>query len=367
MPRIVTLFNSDNCGAYLQAWALGQVVRGLTGEEPTYVDTGARSLRRSLVRQMLSSVRHRCPRRIRFSVRKYRTYCAAVDRLSVESPHDASFGDDLVVFGSDEIWNVSRPNISPYPALWGEGLEGGWRISYAPSANGADLSAFPDREGLRASLEGFRALSARDEATVRDVSALTGLDVELVCDPTLLLTREAYRPLEEAPGQQKFMLVYSYGQRLEPLDVECIVRYARDRGLALVSADNWLPWCDESVPCGPGGFLGLIEAADCVVTDTFHGTVLSAIYGKAFASYAKGQAKTEGFLASAGLKGRDPDRVGSLEGCLASTVDWASVCGRIDGARARSMHYLGGAVRDWADATGRGLPGHGARGGQVDD
>ncbi len=315
-PNIVTLYNSPNCGAFLQAFALGDALRDMTGSAPRYVETGARSPLPSRKAVFKAAIKNMDIGRWGFEKKKSENFVRALSGYELVGA-DTVFGDsDLLVFGSDEIWNLSRAKVSAYPALWGSGIAGGCRVSYAPSANGADLAAASCCEDFKNSLEKFSLLSARDPATQRSVSELAGRDVEIVCDPTLLLDVENYRGIQQEGGLRDYLLVYSYGHNMTQADISAIRGFAKTRGLKVVSAGFKLKWCDVSVPAGPFEFLGLMDKADYVVTDTFHGTVFASIYHKRYASFGRTNSKVLEFMRGYGLEEHMVADGRSLEDCL---------------------------------------------------
>lgn len=339
--RIVTLYNSTNCGAFLQAYALGTVLQSIAGRQVKFIDTGARSIKQRRNAKLRYAVKHLQLPLIPFTLRKANEYERAYASLDSEAMRSIYPDDDILVFGSDEIWNVSRKVISSYPALWGQGMTGGRRIAYAPSANGADFKAYDGLESFRSSLQSFSMLSARDHDTARDVEALVGRHVEVVCDPTLLLDADAYRKLRrsvEVPNE--YLLVYSsYRKGFSSEEIESVREYAREKGMSVVSADNYLPWCDQCFPCGPYGFLGLLDKASYVVTDTFHGTLFSVIYRKQLVSYARNR-KTLNLQSQLGITDRNCHDGDSLRECLEREVRYDEVERNIQRLSASSRAFL---------------------------
>lgn len=338
--RIVTLFNSPNAGAFLQAFALGCVMEGLTGVRVAYVDTGARSPRKIMAKRVLASLRRGDIEQARYHVERGAAFARSLKALPVEPALPAYGDEDLIVFGSDEIWNVSRKNILQYPLLWGEGFEGGRKVAYAPSTNGVNLRSCLIYEGMFESLSQFEFLSARDELTASSLSDVLGRPVEMVCDPTLLLDVDDYRLIQNPIPDRRYLLVYSFGSAMSAENVAEITAFARSNDLELISANNWLSWCDENVPCAASDFLALLDGAEYVVTDTFHGSVFSALYGKRFASYARTKVKVVDFLDRFALNDHNPEKTESLEACLLAEPNYAVFSSRLSDERERSFAYL---------------------------
>lgn len=343
-PNIVTFFNSPNCGAFLQAFALGDALARMTGVSPRYVDTGARSVRKSNIDILKNVIKCRDFNLIEFERKKVDAFNRALADFEIVSSFN--FGDkDLLVFGSDEIWNLSRNDVSSFPALWGSGISGGAaRISYAPSSNGADYEKVSCSVDFSNSLKSFYSISCRDSVTAQSVEKLIKNKVEIVCDPTLLLDSEDYRNIAEPSNESDYLLVYSYGNKMTPSEISEIKAFAKSRGLKLISAGFSLPWCDCSVPAGPFEFLGLMDSASFVVTDTFHGTVFASIFHKQFASYARQNTKVNEYMRSYCLLNHAVGESKDLTSCLEQSDTFSDFDNCWIKMRERSQVYLQKAI-----------------------
>lgn len=343
-PNIVTVYNSPNCGSFLQAYALGDVLFNLTGVSPRYVDTASRSTRESFAKVMVRSILSHDLRRIGYEKKRADNFEAALSDFKVISQETEFSDSDLLVFGSDEIWNLARPDMSHYPAFWGGGLHGGVRVSYAPATNGANLSSLDCLDDFCSNLENFDLISVRDPKSQSSVQAVIDREVQVVCDPTLLLDINVYRSIQEPSKLDKFILVYSYGRDMSREDITGIRDFADEQGLKLVSAGYFLPWCDVNIPPGPFEFLGLMDKAEYVVTDTFHGTVFSSIYHKRFVSFARTNSKVVEFLHGYSLNDHIVNDVSSMRERLLVESDFSSFDACCAEVRERSLAYLQRAV-----------------------
>lgn len=310
----VTVQRSYNYGSFLQAYALATTLRERFGKPVEFAEFGARSISQQGFRRVLGHIKRGNFSNVPFELSKMRALDKELACLE-ETPLKRSYApDDLLLFGSDEIWNLKRSEFSKYPQFWGENLTSGNRAAYAVSANGAldDKKNIP--EGFKRSIRSFDLLSARDLSTKSALEVLSGRDVELVCDPTLLLDCDYYRTVQEPTTLSgDYILVYSYGLRIPKEAVAKIVSYAHANGLTLVSPGFCLDWCDKCLPVSAFGFLGLMDSAQAVVTDTFHGTLFSTIYRKRFVSFSGGAEKVRDHLVRGGLSDRD----GSFENPVA--------------------------------------------------
>ena len=119
---------------------------------------------------------------------KARRVLAAVDRLPRSAPFALEapprVDQDVIVVGSDEVWNLAHPWYGGQGLFFGDGLEDRRVVSYAASFGNYDAGAGlePRWAGRLAS---FDAISVRDENSRRLVRGALGCDPQMVLDPVL--------------------------------------------------------------------------------------------------------------------------------------------------------------------------------------
>ena len=321
---IVTVQDSNNFGSFLQGYALQHVLQEM-GHEVVFLRTRSkRYLRRIFY--------HVIPRRrewlhlIKFLKNNdtgRKKYCRFQEELRVfqvmESYEPQKL--DLVILGSDEIWNARTP-VFRAPIFYGAGMSP--VMTYAVSIGDADIQ---DMSCIDSSyFQRIAPVLVRDEHTAEFLRT-QGIEAPVVCDPTLLvdksvLCREYSNPLMEKP----FLLVYTYG--LEPETVKSIRTFAVRRGLRILSVCFSFPWCDGNLECTALEFCSVLEKAEYVFTSTFHGTIFSIVNHKQFVSLPKSR-KTSDLLDSLELSSRLADAEAlsaeSLEKKLDAEIDYTSV------------------------------------------
>lgn len=190
---------------------------------------------------------------------------------------------DLLVFGSDEIWD--REGRGYRPLKYGVGMADAAdrMIAYAPSIGKVDGTARLSDELLEG-LRNFDALSARDVQTQKMVEQ-TGIQVPIVLDPTLLydfdkdLKRENVERLS-----YRYILIYDC--KLNENQIAELQKYAAKQKLEIIGGGDYKSYyTKENICLTPYEWVGLFKNADLVVTGTFHGTVFSVKYRKNFISY----------------------------------------------------------------------------------
>ena len=205
------------------------------------------------------------------------------------------------------------------------------RIAYAPSFG--SLREEIEDKGLRKAyasmLSRFTAFSVREEAGVRMSRELFSRDAELVSDPVFLLDREDWLKLagesvkKPEPG---YLLAYI----LEPSEKKTalIEKLAGKYGLRpFVLGDA------GSIGNGGASFeywLSCFAGADRVITDSFHGTCFSMIFGRPFISIKARQKDRFDRLAalagenSSGLFFGSEDEAGTVTGFAAPDYEMIS-------------------------------------------
>ena len=202
---------------------------------------------------------------------------------------------DAFVVGSDQVW---RPKYAPNLGdvfLGFVKTSGVRRISYAASF-GVDHWEFSPKQTkfCSALAKRFNAVSVREESGVKICKENLGVDATWVLDPTLLLDKEDYAEIcKDVPVETKQILA-AYVLNIDDSILGLCKSIAKEKGLELkvFSADTK---AKISVP----EWLAMFRDASYVVTDSFHGTAFSIIFGKEFKclyNESRGSARFESLL-----------------------------------------------------------------------
>lgn len=260
---------------------------------------------------------------------------------------------DLLVSGSDQIWN---PSIFPGgrfdPVFFGA-FSPLRKIAYAPSFGTARLPGGMEEE-LRGYLDGFSHLSVREPSGREVIREACGREAEVVLDPTLLPAAEDWSALAaERAVRGDYILCYCIAPSgaLEPY----IRRLAEETGLPVIqlcgTRRRLHPRAELVLDAGPAEFLSLFQNAACVCTNSFHGTVFSIQFRRPFFTAAAPaelrepeRSRTFSLLSRLGLT----DRVagGGDSAGLGDVPNWPAVMERLEAARAASMAYLKAALEN---------------------
>ena len=183
---------------------------------------------------------------------------------------------DYFVTGSDQVWN---PHYADLEKLFITFAPSEKRIAYAASISCPEipqdkLQAFID------GVNGMKEISVREQAGADLIQQLTGRRVQVVADPTMLVTAEDWRSIARKPswlkGDEQLLVTYFLGKRPDSV-IESI---ARENGLQIVNMLDERVF--EHYAIAPEEWLWLIDHARFMYTDSFHGTVFSILFRTPF-------------------------------------------------------------------------------------
>jgi hypothetical protein len=282
---ILTFHRCINYGSYWQARCLVEGLRA-RGHDARLLDHSCGQVERT---EWRSAMQPLLPRRssrdeIQLYASKARRFQPAIDRLPMSPrfplgrPEDMEVCD-LVVVGSDEVWNFRHPWYGGRALFFGSGIPAARVVSYA-----ASFGNYPADDGIHPhwseQLRGFDAISVRDDNSRRRVAAALGAAPPLVLDPCLQFPSltESAEPDEDRP------FVAVYGHSFSQEFGTAVRSWAERRGLRLLSIGYRNDWAHEHrLDADPSEFARLIGRSVAAVTNFFHGCVFAMLNAKPFA------------------------------------------------------------------------------------
>lgn len=283
MIYILTVYDSLNYGSYLQAISLQHELKQYG--DVRFVDIKHQSTFQQCLKKVAAHIAKKRFNGIKFEFVKWKIFRNLLRTTPLISNDEivADMGD-IYVFGSDEIWNISRKKFLKSPEFWGVNLKKGRKISYAPSINSATKEEYEKHIELIRAINKFDSVSVRDKHSYSVLSELIDKPIEIVLDPTFLYGVDNFKKIEKKPEEKEsYVLIYTYGKMCRTAEqIESIKSFAKNKNLKLISVGKYLNWVDESINATPEEFLGYVDSASYIITDTFHGTVFSILYRKNF-------------------------------------------------------------------------------------
>lgn len=256
---------------------------------------------------------------------------------------------DVLVCGSDQIWNPEiMGEIEPFFMLdFGKAKR---RISYAASMGSYEINE-KEKALFSGYLKKFTAISVREEHAKRQLQGLTDKKIQVVSDPTLLLNRndwEGYFPDElnqKEKGIQKYILCFFVWDGIS-IYMEEVKKYAKEIGLPIwnIQAHSKRANGVDQVIQAPtvGEFLRLMDNAELIITNSFHGVAFSLNFNKKFIPILnmKNPTRVKNLLCYLGLEqliDADPKEVMNM-------IDYQQVNIKMHHLRDKSYQWLKNAI-----------------------
>ena len=144
---------------------------------------------------------------------------------------------------------------------------------------------------------------------------------------------------------RKYMILYGYSGRFTHRECRMIRKYARERGLKIFCIGGVQECCDHYIDCNPFEVIACFKNATCIVTDTFHGTIMSVITHRPFATTLRSSGygnseKLSDLLTRLELRDRICDSMDSLSRIMSTKIDYERTDAIIEKERERTYSYL---------------------------
>ena len=278
------------------------------------------------------------------------------------------FTDILV--GSDQLWLPSGLGTGFYNLMFAPDECN--KIAYSASFG---VSVIPKNQiaATREYLQRIQHISLREEAGAKIVKELTGRDVPVILDPTMIVTKEQWDA--SIPDRRvvdgEYIFCYFLGSNQEHRDaVRKLAKATGKKIVVLRHIDEYIPE-DENFgdiapyDVGPEEFVNLIRHAAYVCTDSFHGSVFSIIYRRQFISFnrfAEGansrNSRLDTLFRNIGISRRF---AGDIVTEIDQPIDYDAVEERLAAMREQSCRYLAEALgEDYEELAAAGRTEDGA-------
>ncbi|MBE7038971.1 MAG: polysaccharide pyruvyl transferase family protein [Ruminococcaceae bacterium] len=192
---------------------------------------------------------------------------------------------DRIIVGSDQVWNpvVTGGDLNFYLKFSDNPMQ---KASYAPSFGISEVTG-NDKDEIAELLADFKYLCVREKRGAEIIKELTGKDVPVVIDPTLLVEKSVWEEKKKNIKLPKGKYVLFYTIKPSPKLKKFAQDFCDKHNYTLITIGGrlreFIRWDKHPVSgIGPAEFLGLVNGAEYVVTNSFHGTAFSIIFNKNF-------------------------------------------------------------------------------------
>lgn len=256
---------------------------------------------------------------------------------------------DAVIVGSDEVYSIP---VGINKVMFGYGITAKKIIGYAPSFGQTTLENIKERKCFDLMSDGFKKytyLSARDKHTQALVTQICQITPQIVCDPVILYN---FPITEFKKPKYKYIVVYSYDRHMnDDNEIAAIKKVAKENNWKIVSPGTFHRWCDVNVVCDALEWIEWFRNAEFVITDTFHGTVVSSIVNAPMAVYIRQSINTnklKGLVETLKIENRIISEVSydAIAKLLYTDFDKKQLITTVEQLRIVGKSYLEGALNE---------------------
>lgn len=339
---ILTFHGESNYGAFLQTFALSEVLKRLECNVQI-IDFRLPVLSQGIIKNIFKE--------ILVNQRIFASARAKFFKLTTENYSDSNElkeklpAMDLFIVGSDQVWNEEITKEFRNTYFFDFLPDEKKRISYAASFGAEEwLYNESDNEQLKVFLDKFHAISVREKSAVQFCKEKMGLSAFQVLDPTLLL--DDYSKISGSNIPEKNNIVC-----FKFVTDESFFEFARELGRVIdkkvVLLNNNRPVKNINSIYFPSikKWLEIIGGASLVVTDSFHGLCFSILYRRQFIVIPGNKERFIRLYSLLELLGLTCRIFYSYEEVLSSDkwreqIDYAAVYDKLERERANSISFL---------------------------
>lgn len=261
---------------------------------------------------------------------------------------------DYIIVGSDQVW--AEPSQYFLNEINDKKIK---KISYA-ACSGRKYEYGDKKEYLEEALKKFKKISVRNEHTQQMVKELIGIVPSIVCDPSVLWDYEEF--LKKDFKKEKYILTYILGSDIKEGNEKVIKEikkiYGNIKVIAIGIPFVWsgnlrfYPWADEVLyDASPEDWLNLINNAEFIYTDSYHGALFSMKFHKQFLAYYTEKNRAPRFMDLSKRYKVEKNIVNTLEEAIekksiSEKINYKEIDLLIEEHRKYSMDFLKKALED---------------------
>ena len=292
---ILTFHTAYNYGAVLQAYSLQEFISYQKGFEGNILDYRSEILEqrnkasanlkkgnpvKNIIMYLLrcKDIKKRNELFDNFRKKYFKIEREALLKSDLSSTNDIY---DAFIVGSDQVWNkdIIKDDNSFFFDFVNDDSK---KYSYAASIGKTSFSESEENE-LIENIKPFNCISVRENDVVDDLSEKLNREIYSSLDPVFLYGSDNWRKFSTYNKRKPYILYFMMGMGSQGIPaLEFAKKLAREKNLDIVFlSDNerWYKFRDTTHfgVASPNEFVGLIDHADLVVTNSFHATAFSII------------------------------------------------------------------------------------------
>lgn len=249
---------------------------------------------------------------------------------------------DVYITGSDQVWGPAGDGAYDGAYCLSFAPREKKKISYAASFGHTEVTG-ELTDYFKRNLSEYDHISVRENSAVRLINDM-GMKALQVLDPTLLLSADEWESYTEPIKEKKYILVYQLHNNEKCS--EYAIRAAKAVKLPLVRVSASLhQFCRggkfKALP-SIGRFLSYIKNAECMITDSFHGTAFAINFNTPFVEVLPNNntgTRNISILEMTGLSDRILNNYDNLQ-LAVKPIDFSAASSIIEKKRKESMDLL---------------------------
>lgn len=258
-----------------------------------------------------------------------------LDKLKEDVPEA-----DIFMTGSDQVWGPVEDGS--YDEAYALAFTDKKKIAYAASFGHSTLTDSV-KDYYKERLSEYCYITVREDSAVKLLDGM-GIESMQVLDPTLLLSADFWNQYLEPIKKSKYILVYQIHNN-KKLD-EYAKKVSKSIGLPLIrvtASFHQIVRAGRLVLCpNIGEFLSYIKNAECLITDSFHGTAFAINFHVPFVEVLPCNdtgTRNVSILKLTGLTDRILDNTENIS-LADKNIDYATVKSILEEERIKSLEIL---------------------------
>lgn len=193
---------------------------------------------------------------------------------------------DAFVCGSDQIWLPSAFDENYFLSFVQDNNK---KISYAPSLGTTTISNKIIKNKMKMLISPFGFLSVREQQGAEVIKELTNREAKVVLDPTLLLDHADWQKEMVGINESNYIAAYFLGKNKEYIEICNKIAKRFNKKIVFIpnKPEDLLNPNAATNDIGPKEFLSIIDGADLILTDSYHGTIFSINFKKDFIAFKR--------------------------------------------------------------------------------
>lgn len=301
---IITFHNSYNCGSMLESYAMQHIVSkygksqiinySSDGQKELYSVFSKNNSMKKIIKNILIFPAYK---KIKLNNQMYEKFKNTNYSLSneVDSNTIKKLKYDIVIAGSDQIWNVTIDDFNEvYLLNW---VKNAKKVAYSPSFGAKNpVKYYDDVNYFTNLIKDFDCLSVRENNGKKWLKDLTDKNVPVLLDPTLLLSAKDYDLILDSTFTPNKKYIFFYSPSFDRNMCRFVKKVAKKYNLKVITWSTKSYYIKFIKQFGfelppyesPAVYLNLVKNADLVMTTSYHGTIFSTIYKKKFYTLKNG-------------------------------------------------------------------------------